>query len=93
MIKALEKTIEAERLYYQLLETTDGVILEILEGIDLGKEGIHSVEDLIISIYNALVERGLSNKEIRQLLEPLFPGYEVFIKGMMKSGRPVFRRG
>jgi tetratricopeptide (TPR) repeat protein len=86
MLNGLENPLEVERIYDDLLETSDGTVREILQGIDLQKDGIHTVEELIRTIYNALVERGYSDKEIREILSGLFPSHSSFIKGLLGKG-------
>jgi hypothetical protein len=76
-----------DRVYERILEESDGPIREILEGIDLRRDGIYTVEELITAIYNALAEHGYNNREIREILSGMFPDHTGFIEGLLRGGR------
>jgi Tol biopolymer transport system component len=80
MLESLEHPLEVDRIYDELRRTTDGPVNEILEQMDLRKEGIYTVEGLIETLYRELVEKGYSRLEIEQILSGLSPGHEVLIK-------------
>jgi AcrR family transcriptional regulator len=83
MIDALDHELEVDRVYRELLASTDGEIREILKSLDLQKQGIFTVEDLVKAVFDALVAQGYSPEEIREILESLFPGYEDLINELM----------
>jgi hypothetical protein len=86
MTSALDHPLEVDRIYKELLETSDGAIKEILDGINLRRDGIYTVEELITTIYNALVERGYSSREIEKILTEMFPTHTDFIEDLVRSG-------
>ena len=86
MIQSPDHPLEVDRIYEDLLETADGTLKEILEGIHLRRDGIYTVEDLITAIYEALVERGYSAREIEKMLADMFPGHAGFIEDLVKEG-------
>jgi tetratricopeptide (TPR) repeat protein len=87
MLRALEQPLEVDRVYERILEESDGPIREILEGIDLRRDGIYTVEELITAIYNSLAEHGYNNREIREILSGMFPDHTGFIEGLLRGGR------
>ncbi len=72
MMDSLETPLEVDRLYEELLQSSDGMVREILESLNLREEGIYTVEELIDLISRELEERGLSKKERKQILNELF---------------------
>ena len=86
MTSALDHPLEVDRIYKELLETSDGAIKEILDGIHLRRDGIYTVEELITTIYDALVERGYSSREIEKILAEMFPTHTDFIEDLVRSG-------
>ncbi len=90
MTRALDTGLEVDRVYQQLLQTSEGDILEILKQIHLRQDGILTVEDLISALYEALVENGYSQKEIREILSGMFPDHTPFIENLIKQGKKGF---
>jgi LPXTG-motif cell wall-anchored protein len=85
MILALDNPLEVEQVYEDLLLTADEAVREILQGIDLRRDGILTVEDLITSIYHALAEKGFSKREIREILSQMFPAYGDHIDTLLEG--------
>jgi hypothetical protein len=93
MTRALDHPLEVERICRALLESSEGTIREILEGIHLYRDGIFTVEDLIKAMYQGLEDRAYSEKEIRKLLSELFPGQKAFIRQLLKGGKTGMSTG
>ncbi len=72
MLESLERPLEVDHLYEELLNTSDGIIKDILESLDLRGEEIYTVDELIDLLSRELEERGESRKEIEKLLSELF---------------------
>jgi hypothetical protein len=85
MLESLDHPLEVDRLFEELLGSTDGVVNEILEQIDLRQEGIYTVEELIESLYREMVALGISKQEIEENLLELFPGHEALIQELGKQ--------
>ena len=73
MLESLDHPLEVDRVYEELVGSTDGVVNEILMQLDLRKEGIYTVEELIEAISRILAEKGYGSQEIEQILSGLFP--------------------
>jgi hypothetical protein len=72
MLESLGDSLKLERIYEELLLSTDGEVKEILESMDLRGDGIYSIAELIDSLSRKLGERGYSKKEIEETLAQLF---------------------
>ncbi len=72
MLESLERPLEVDQLYEELLNNSDGIIKDILESLDLRGEEIYTIDELIDLLSGELEERGESRKEIEQLLSELF---------------------
>jgi len=75
MLESLDNPLESDRVYEELLGSTDGELNEILKQLDLRKEGIYTVEELIEAISRILAEKGYGSREIEQILSDLFPDH------------------
>lgn len=80
MLESLDHPLEVDRVYSELLGSSDGVVKEILKQLDLRQEGIYTVEELIETLYRQLAEKGLSKMEIEEILLDLFPGHDALIQ-------------
>ena len=89
MIGSLDEPLEVDRIYSDLLESAEGPIRKILEDMDLRKEGIYRVEELISTLYDELEAKGYSSREIRRMLSDRFDTHVDFIKKPGKRGLPV----
>ncbi|MCD4709514.1 MAG: hypothetical protein K8R52_01600 [Bacteroidales bacterium] len=69
---SLDRPLEVDRLYEELLKTSDGAVKDILESLDLRSEGIYTIDELIDLLSKEMEERGESRKEIEQVLSKLF---------------------
>jgi hypothetical protein len=67
-----EKPLEVHRLYEDLLQSSGGMVREILESIDLQEEDIHTEEQLLNLLSRELEKNGVSKKEINKILSELF---------------------
>ncbi|MEA3461317.1 MAG: hypothetical protein U9R49_05520 [Bacteroidota bacterium] len=72
MLDSLESPLEVCRLYEELLRSSEGAAREVLESLDLRKEGVYTIEQLKERISRELELEGFSNKEIEQILGELF---------------------
>ncbi|MCK4749351.1 MAG: PD40 domain-containing protein, partial [Bacteroidales bacterium] len=89
MIRSLDEPLEVDQIYSDLLESAEGPIRKILEDMDLRKEGIYRVEELISTLYDELEAMGYSSREIRRMLSDRFDPNTDFIKKQGKRGLPV----
>jgi tetratricopeptide (TPR) repeat protein len=80
MLDSLDHPLEVDRIVGDLLSTTDGDLLEILEQLDLRKEGIYTLEELIEALSRKLAEKGYGSQEIEQILSGLFPDHTALIQ-------------
>jgi len=58
---------------------------EILDAIDLHKDGIYTTEQLIDIIYTALLEKRYSTDEISNILKKMFPEHSLYIDSLAGS--------
>ncbi len=72
MLASLEKPLEVRKIYEDLLQSSDGQLREILESLDLQKEGIYTAEQLMDKLARELELKGVSKKEIEKILSELF---------------------
>ncbi len=79
-LESLDHPLEVDHIYNELLRTTDGSLNEILEQLDLRKEAIYTVEELIETLYRAMAGKGYSRLEIEQILSGLLPGHGALFK-------------
>jgi lipoate-protein ligase A len=79
MLESLDHPLEVDRIYKELTGTTQGDLQEILKQLDLRKEGIYTVEELIEILIQKQAEKGYASLEIEQILSGLFPGQEDLI--------------
>ncbi len=68
MLDSLETPLEVYRLYEDMLNSSEGMLREILESLDLQKEGIYTVEQLMDKLARELELKGVSKKEIEKIL-------------------------
>ena len=73
MLESLDHPLEVDRVYEELLGSTDGEVNEILKQLDLRKEGIYTIEELIEAMSRMLAEKGYGSQEIEKILSGLFP--------------------
>jgi GNAT superfamily N-acetyltransferase len=90
MLEALEQPLEVDRLYEELLESTEGELNDILKELDLRKEGIYTTEKLIEVLYQKLADLGYNKEEIEEILRDLFPDHRELIQdlGEKFGGKP-----
>jgi tetratricopeptide (TPR) repeat protein/Ca2+-binding EF-hand superfamily protein len=94
MLDSLDNPLEVDRVYGELLRTTDGEENEILKQLDLRKEGIYTVEELIEFLSRKLAEKGTGSREIEQILSDLFPDQKDLIQELgEKYGQDASSRG
>ena len=72
MVQSPDKTSEVDSLYENMLGSSQGVVKEILESLDLQSEGVLTVDAFIDVLSARLAEHGMSKKEIDQTLSQLF---------------------
>jgi hypothetical protein len=94
MLESLDHPLEVDRVYDELLGSTEGEVNEILKKLDLRKEGIYTVEELIESLYRNLAEKGMNSQAIEEILSDLFPYDEALIQELgEKYGKDVSGKG
>jgi len=95
MLEALEHPLEVDRIYEELLESTDGEVNAILKELDLRKEGIYTIEELIEHLYQKLADLGYDQEEIEEILNSLFPDHKELIQdlGEKFSGKASGKQG
>ena len=71
MLESLERPLEVYRLYEELLHTSEGTVKEILETMDLRGNEVHTIDQFIDLLSGELAIRGMSKKEIEQVLSEL----------------------
>jgi len=69
---AVEDPLEVYILYEELLQISEGTVREILESLDLREKEIYTIDQFINLLSSELELRGVSNKEIEQILSELF---------------------
>jgi hypothetical protein len=72
MMESLDSPLEVSLVHKELLKLSQGSVRQILETLDLKKEGILRVDQLIELIHRELEKEGLSRNEREQILEELF---------------------
>jgi lipoate-protein ligase A len=85
MMKSLDQPLEVDRIYDALLKSAKDPVKEILEDLNLRKEGISTVEELIATLYRELEARGYSRREIEKMLTDLFESHADYIKELGKK--------
>jgi hypothetical protein len=84
-----EQQLEVNLVYEDLLQSTGGILREVLEEIDLSRDGVSTVDELINLIANKLAQRGMGHKQIEKTLADLFGGLYTAESG--PSGQPGAR--
>lgn len=85
MLESLDHPLEVDRLHGELLGITDGDLNEILKQLDLRKEGIYTLEELLEVLSQKLAEKGYDSQEIEQILSGLFPDQGALIHELGKK--------
>jgi len=68
MLDSLETPLEVCKLYEDLLQSSEGMLREILESLDLQEEEIYTVEQLMDRLARELELKGVKQKEIDKIL-------------------------
>ena len=71
MLESLERPLEVCRLYEELLGTSEGTVREVLESLDLRENEVYTIDQFIDLLSSELERRGMSKKEIEQVLREL----------------------
>jgi len=72
MLESLEKPLEVDILYEELLRNSKGNVREVLESLDLRENEIYTIDQLINLVSKELELKGLRKKEREQILTELF---------------------
>ena len=100
MRESLDHPLEVDRIHGELLGITHGDLNEILKQLDLRKEGIYTLRELLEVLSQKLAERGYDSREIEEILLELFPDQGDLIQelgkrygqaesGIRKTGWPL----
>ncbi len=76
---SLGQPLEVDGFFEKLLNNSEGAVKEILEEMDLRRDGIYTAEDLLNALSKKLEEKGYSTREIEKLLGE--PGQPTNVKG------------
>jgi len=85
LLESLEKPLVVVSLFNELLKSTEGPVKEVLDAMDLQKEKIATVEELIRAIYDELEKQGYNRREIEKMLMEHFESHADFIKKLGKQ--------
>ena len=94
MLESLDQPLQVDRLHGELLGKTDGDLNEILKQLDLRKEGVYTLEELLEVLSQKLAEKGYNSREIEQILSDLFPDQKALIQELgEKYGQDADSKG
>ena len=94
MLESLDHPLEVDRLHGELLGITEGDLNEILKQLDMRKEGIYTLGELLEVLSQKLAEKGYDSREIEQILSVVFPGQRALIQELgEKYGKDAESKG
>ncbi len=85
MLEGLDHPLEVDRVHGALLGRAQGDMLDIQAQLDLRKEGIYTVEELIETLYDRLMEKSGGSEQIKEILAAYFPDYFDLIQELGKK--------